>query len=465
MADFSSRGPDGAVADLIKPDLTAPGVNILAGQTPTPLLGVPNQLFQVISGTSMSTPHVSGVAAVLRQMHGDWSPAMIKSALMTTGLQNTVKEDGSTPADPFDVGGGHIAPTAALDPGLVYDAGLKDYLAFLCGATRAVNPGICNSLKNSGYSFDASDLNLASIGIGQLAGTQTVTRRVTNIGNDASYAVNVNAPDGIKVEVNPNVLTLSPGQTEMFEVTFTTRPEAKMGSWTFGNLTWSDGTHEIRSPIAVRPVPMAAPEEVAAQGTTGSLSYNVTFGYSGNFDTAAWGLIPAIELSGNVIDDPQNDINKALASGVGISVHTVNVSSGTRYARFSLFDSNTDGNDDLDLYVFGPDGAYVGGSSSGTSNEEVNIIDPAPGSYSVIVHGWQTDGPDSNYILFNWTLKDINENNMVITAPADAVLGEIGAISIGWTGLEPDKRYLGAIVYSDSISDIGTTFIRIDSGP
>ena len=80
MADFSSRGPNGAIADLIKPDITAPGVNILAGQTPTPLLGVPDQLFQVISGTSMSAPHVAGVAAVLRQMHRDWSPAMIKSA-------------------------------------------------------------------------------------------------------------------------------------------------------------------------------------------------------------------------------------------------------------------------------------------------------------------------------------------------------------------------------------------------
>src|SRR5262249_31389558 len=96
MAEVSSRGTNG---DVIKPDVTAPGVNVLAGNTPAPVIGVPGQLFQMISGTSMSSPHVAGLGALLIQAHPDWTPAMIKSALMTTAYQNVKKEDGVTPAD------------------------------------------------------------------------------------------------------------------------------------------------------------------------------------------------------------------------------------------------------------------------------------------------------------------------------------------------------------------------------
>lgn len=139
MAAFSSRGPNGAAGDVVKPDLIAPGVVVLAGNTPASQVGAPGPLSQAISGTSMSTPHVAGVAARLRDAHPDWSPATIRSALMTGGRQNGTKEDGTTNADPFDVGGGHIVPTPAADPGLVYGAGFIDYLRFLCG-TRALIP-------------------------------------------------------------------------------------------------------------------------------------------------------------------------------------------------------------------------------------------------------------------------------------------------------------------------------------
>ena len=84
MAAFSSRGPGG---DWLKPDITAPGVQILAGHTPTPetvVEGPPGQLFQAIAGTSMSSPHIAGSAALLFALHPDWSPGQVKSALMTT---------------------------------------------------------------------------------------------------------------------------------------------------------------------------------------------------------------------------------------------------------------------------------------------------------------------------------------------------------------------------------------------
>ena len=200
MAVFSSRGPNGAVADIIKPDVTAPGVQILAGASPTPFLGAPGQLFQAIQGTSMSSPHVAGVGALLVGAHPDWTPAMIRSALTTTAHQDVDKEDGTTPADPFDFGGGHIAPMPANDPGLVYDAGLRRLLRLPLRCRRARSFGRhCNAVR----SIDPSDLNQATIGIAELAGIQTVTRTVTNVGPAGTYEVTVVPPAGVTAVGQP----------------------------------------------------------------------------------------------------------------------------------------------------------------------------------------------------------------------------------------------------------------------
>ena len=107
MTYFSSRGPNPVVGDLIKPDITAPGIQILAGNTPTPIGGVQGEYFQAIAGTSMSSPVVAGVYALIKQAHPDWSEAMAKSAIMTTAYQGVVDNDRSSPADPFDFGAGH----------------------------------------------------------------------------------------------------------------------------------------------------------------------------------------------------------------------------------------------------------------------------------------------------------------------------------------------------------------------
>ena len=472
MAAFSSRGPNPVAQDLIKPDVTAPGVNILAGNTPTPYLGSPGELFQSISGTSMSSPHVAGVAALVRQANPDWSPEMVKSALMTTAHQGVEKEDGATDADPFDMGAGHIVPNSAIDPGLVYDAGFFDYLAFLC-PTGAVSQGTCDFLEGSGYSFDASDLNLASIGIAELAGSQTVTRTVTNVGPAATYNASVNAPTGVAVNVNPSSLTLAEGESATYEVTFTTMLGATLDEWAFGSLTWSDGSHDVRSPLAVKPVALAAPDEVVGSDTSGSTSFDVIFGFSGDFSTEVHGLIPAANQAGNVVDDPANDINTALGSGVGITFHPVVVPAGTEYLRISLFDDYTDGADDLDLYVFGPDIAgfpFVGSSGTATSAEEVSLDAPLPGLYLAVVHGWQTDGPDSNYTLFSWALGENDEGNMTAVGPASATLGGTGTVTVNWSGLDPDMKYLGSLTYHDVAAPAGYrdgmvdfSIVRIDT--
>jgi hypothetical protein len=462
MAAFSSRGPNGGAFDIIKPDITAPGVNILAANTPTPFLGAPGQLFQSIGGTSMSSPHVAGAFALLKEANPGWSSSAAKSALMTTAYQDVMKEDGATPADPFDMGSGHLNPNPAFDPGLVYEAGFLDYLAFLCGNNPAsISAGTCAFLESIGFSTDPSDLNYPSIAVADLAGSQTVTRTVTNVGPAGTYNVSVDAPPGVSVAVSPSSLTLAAGESASYAVTLTTLSGAAINDWAFGSLTWSHGPHSVRSPIAVKPVALSAPDEVHGAGTDGSLSFDITFGFEGAYTAGTHGLVPADMQAGNVVDDPANDINTALATGVGITWHTFEVPAGSAFARFSLFDDYTDGADDLDLYVWGPSG-FVGGSGSGTSAEEVNVVFPAPGVYEVAVHGWQTDGPDSNYTLFNWAF-GADEGNMTVTAPAAATLGATETITVDWAGLAAGTKYLGAVSHNDGSGIAGMTVISVDT--
>ncbi len=466
MAAFSSRGPNGGTVDIIKPDVTAPGVNILAAYSPHPVDGPQGELFTPMSGTSMSSPHVAGIAAMLKHLHPSWTPSMIKSALMTTATQDVFKEDGATPADAFDTGAGHIAPNTAMDPGLVFPAGFYDYLAFLCGASDAVNPGTCADLQGAGFSLDPSDLNLASIAIGDLSGQQTVRRTVVNVGSTvAHYVASTQAPAGIQVSVTPATLDLAPGQAASFSVTFT-RTTSTLDRYAFGAVTWSDGVHNVRMSFAVKPVKIAAPAEVAGSDVSGSLSYSVNFGYEGAFSAQPWGLAPAFEIPGHVVDDPANDINIALGSDVGITIHWLNLPAGAAYARFSLFDADTDGNDDLDLYVFGPSATgwgQLGGSGSATSAEEVNVDNPAGGTYAVVVHGWQTDGADANYTLSAWAVWPGSYGNMSVNAPTSATLGGTGSVQASWNGLVAGTRYLGAVSYSDGASFFDKTVVSVST--
>ncbi len=431
MAVFSSRGPNGAVADIIKPDVTAPGVQILAGAAPNPWLGAPGQLFQAIQGTSMSSPHAAGVAALLVGEHGDdWTPAMYQSAMTTTAHQDVDKEDGTTPGDPFDFGGGHIQPNSANDPGLVYDADFSDYVAFLCGAGELSGCG--------GNAIDPSDLNLPTIGIGELAGSQSVTREVTNVDDAAAtYTPTIVAPVGVTVAVDPPAIVIDPGETATYALTFTVTPAATLDEWAFGSITWSDGAgHSVRSPIAVTPVALSAPDEVSGEGAQGELSYDVTFGYAGPFSAIPQGLVPATVESRSVVDDPADDINVALQTGVGIDVLTIPVGADVQHLRVSLFDENTDGEDDLDLYLFDPDFNFIDDSGTVTSAEQVDAPNPVEGEWTLVVHGWETDGADALYDLFTWQVPATDLLNMTVTSPAVAVLGATETLTVAWSGLE-----------------------------
>ncbi|XAR66629.1 Tripeptidyl-peptidase II [Bertholletia excelsa] len=261
MAAFSSRGPNVITPDILKPDITAPGLNILAawseGSSPTKLPSDHRVVkYNILSGTSMSCPHVSAAAALLKAIHPNWSSAAIRSALITSaGINNNkrkpITDASGNPANPFQFGAGHLRPTKAADPGLVYDASYTDYLLFLCSSgVRDFDP----SIKCPNPSPPTYDLNYPSITISNLNGTVTVRRTVTNVGEGKSvYFARVRPPYGLHVDVYPAILFFSHvGQKKSFTITFRAKDyEASQGEYRFGWLTWTDGVHIVRSPMAV----------------------------------------------------------------------------------------------------------------------------------------------------------------------------------------------------------------------
>ncbi|KAG5622282.1 hypothetical protein H5410_007500 [Solanum commersonii] len=211
----------------IQPDITAPGFNILAAwsEASSPL-NIPEDhrvvKYNMQSGTSMSCPHVSGVIALLKSIHPDWSSDAVRSALMTTSTINNVvgrpiKNATGDDANPFEYGSGHFKPSKAADPGLIYDATYTDYLLYLC--SQNIRPDLSYNCPDKVPA--ASNLNYPSLAIANIRGSsRTVTRVITNVGKDNStYNLAVSSPPGYFV---PKILRFSKlGEKHNFNITVT----------------------------------------------------------------------------------------------------------------------------------------------------------------------------------------------------------------------------------------------------
>ncbi len=475
MAGFSSRGPYPNVPDWIKPDVAAPGVQVLAGATPEPNDGSTGDFFQYLSGTSMATPHVSGIAALLLEAHPDWTPAIVKSALMTTASRKTLKEDGVTKADPFDHGSGRIMPNRAIDPGLAYDAGLLDYLAGACGTdTPLTSPDDCDTLVGLGFSTDPSDINLPSIGIDGVIGSQTVHRTVTNVSDAAgTYTATVVHPPGFRVTVDPESLTVAAGATASFDVTVRNL-NAPVGEWRFGSLTWGDGVHEVRSPIAVNAQTVEAPTEITGTGADGEQAFDVGLGFNGTYTPGAHGLVEPFLTEFSVTDDPNDAFGFDFGDDEPL-VYLLEAPEGATALQFKLDDAYMDhSGNDLDLYVFYcPDFActQVGSSLTATANETVRIPSPLndpdiDDPYAVFVHGFSTvGGAVANGVFFDWTVEGATGNLTVDPASVDASNGDTATVTATWTGLAtgPAEKWFGAVTHSNDDGVQGITYVSVDN--
>ncbi len=237
MASFSSRGGPGQTLGVSKPDITAPGVQILAGASPQHLtpaeggvaLGPEGELFQAIAGTSMSSPHIAGSGALLKALHPNWTPGKIKSALMTTATLNVVKEDGVTPANAFDFGSGRVDLRHAGDAKLTFDETAADYVA------------LKDQLWNANY---------PSLYVPVMPGSITVSRTVHNeAGEKRNWKTDVIAPADVSVTL-PKEFTIGKNGNVTLKITVDA-PTVPLGQVRFAMIKFKSGKDEIHFPITL----------------------------------------------------------------------------------------------------------------------------------------------------------------------------------------------------------------------
>jgi hypothetical protein len=227
-----------------------------------------------------------------------------------------------------------------FEPGLAYEAGFNDYLGFLCDADpdAFVNPAAtCGYLAGLGIPTEAINLNLASIGVSNLAGVETVQRTVTSVAKEngrRTYEVSVQAPSGYSVSVSPSTLTLRQGMSATYEVTITNQ-SAPVGEWRFGSLTWSDtsGHYNVYSPIAVCGAEFNAPAEIQGSGASGSLSFDIFFGYTGSYTAAPHGLVPDVPTLDTVSQDVDQDFDPSDVGTGGANAHVFNLAGAAHLRR------------------------------------------------------------------------------------------------------------------------------------
>ncbi|KAG7014677.1 Subtilisin-like protease SBT3.3 [Cucurbita argyrosperma subsp. argyrosperma] len=261
VAYFSSRGPNSVAPAILKPDIAAPGVAILAAVPPSDPKDRNSYAF--ISGTSMATPHVSAIVALLKTLHSHWSPAAIKSAIVTTAWSSdpygaVIFAEGQPmmSARPFDFGGGIVNPNKAVDPGLVYDMGMADYIQYFCA--KGYNDSAISGITKRSISCPKRrpsilDINVPSITIPSLTHPVSLTRTVTNVGAiNSSYKAAIEAPPGITIAIKPRILKFNHKMKSIsFTVTISSNHRVTTG-YCFGSLTWLDGVHSVRIPVSVR---------------------------------------------------------------------------------------------------------------------------------------------------------------------------------------------------------------------
>ncbi|MCM2680622.1 S8 family serine peptidase [Echinimonas agarilytica] len=478
IADFSSRGPNLSTGDVIKPDITAPGVRILAATTSNPAFAADGETFKYLQGTSMSAPHIAGMAALLKGQYPNWSPSIIKSALMTSARQNLVKETLIEIADPFDFGSGHAVPVSAMDPGLVYQTGFFDYMAFMCGLEQdsfvlETSGFACPDYVAANFDIDPSELNLPSIAIGELSAPEAVYRTVTNITQqDSVYTALVDAPSGISIEVftasETGELVVNSGSSAQYGLLFTVEDNAQLGEWVFGSITWSDAAgHVVRSPIAVKvvsPQTILAPALVSntVNATRGRLNFEIEMNYTGTTSQRSTGLTLPFVTSATIPQDADSTFTFNEAS---LGKHGFLVSEGTKALKFMLSDDLVSvPGADLDLYVYrciANACDLAGQSTTATSNEEVLLINPEPAAdgpngdfYFIMVHAYNIDGQADSTVTYQmpfWFAEEgADTSNMRVSSSRRAIQGRSNYVSISTRGLVAGGSYLGAVSFLDN---------------
>ncbi|WP_100448921.1 S8 family peptidase [Glycomyces xiaoerkulensis] len=468
MAAFSSAGPALAAGqNMLKPDLTAPGVEVVAGLTPEHNRG---NDYGASQGTSMASPHVAGLGALLLSDNPGWSPMAVKSAMMTTAYQtddhwNPIQRGGED-ATVFDYGAGHVDGAAMFDPGLVYESGAVDWIQYICGTPEAYK---IQSTCDSFGSMEPSQLNYPSITVAELTGNYSVTRTLTNVSDRGGfYKAKIKSPEGTKVKVDQKFVYVEPGESFSYTLDIE-RKDAAFDEWAFGEITWKElgwGWHKnrVRSPITVKPTRLGVEDEVVYEGTEGTSALEGAAGFDGTLSAGVSGLVGS-EVRTETLTDP--DSSSFPADDPQENSHVASwefeTPADAAMVRFATFDADHPDGTDLDVFVYekADDGSLtlVDYSATGTSNESVTL----PGGHTFVVFVDLWGGPQSvDTSLHGWVVPSADEGNLSVDPAEQSVsLGGAFEVELAWSGLEPGARYLGTVDFGSDGAHIDSTIVNV----
>ena len=443
VAGFSSRGPIlVSGGDMLKPDISAPGVSVLAAVAPP---SNSDRDYDLYSGTSMAAPHITGLAAFMQGVHPRWTPMQIKSAMMTTATP-TKDAEGKPSTDALAQGAGEVTPTKFFSPGLFVESTVAQWRGFL--TEQGIDTGT--------PSLDPKQVNTPSLADGSVTGETSFTRtfRATRKG---TWTIKPQVP-GFQVTATPKVVH-STRHNDLVDVTFHfVRNTADLGSYVGGSITLQ-GPTTVRLPVALQSLSVDAPGTVTGTGTSGSADVDLTAGFTGDL---------AITTHGMAKSDTKQD---AVEAG-DYNLECVTVADGSTLAKFQV--DATDDDADLDMYVYSSDScdpnditAQVGVSGTASGDEAVTLRDPAPGAYLVEIDGFSAGAESGSPIPYTFDSWDINPTTTagsltVAPNPVAVTQNQATTVTASWSGLDADAHYLGYLEYPDTDQ---VTLVDVTTGP
>ena len=455
MAYFSSRGADKRLPSVVKPNVTAPGRAVFAPFNEG--YSAAEQDYNVDEGTSMSSPHVAGSAALLKALHPKWTPMQIQSALMTTANTDHHKEDDSTPADVFDMGAGRVDLPVAARAVLLLDENGANF--------RAANP------KQGG---DPRTLNLTGLGNDRCVVKCRWQRTVTNVSDMPTMWTAANS--GSKVTVVPESFALGAGESQQLTVT-ADLTDVAIGDWYLQQLPLysMSGVPNVHLPVAAKSAVSDFPNGITIQATAATdkvtvdhlIAKEITAG-----TTTVNGLAKATVHQGALISDPTRD--DPYDGGFdplkdGQQFFGIDIPEGT--TRF-VAEITQSASGDLDLYIgtgqTPTKATKVAEGATFGALEYVEILAPAAGQYWVLVDNWEAGHSQPQAYTVQTGVVGPDLGNMTITMPTSQPAGEPFSVDVNFQlpGSVAGDHYYGAFslgtdaAHPDNLGTIIVDLIR-----
>ncbi|GGD52181.1 S8 family serine peptidase [Lacimicrobium alkaliphilum] len=445
-ADFSSRGPNNQLDDVITPSLAAPGVEIwsaYADDQPEGFKQFPDPAdYAFLNGTSMAAPHVAGAAALLKGMHPDWSAAQIQSALMLSANPVTFKEDGLTPSDPFDMGSGMLNVSAAAESGLIMDISIAQY-----------------QVANPDAGGDPKTLNMPSMADSACFGTCSWSRIVEGTQTDSWSAQIISDSAQLTFSVSPNSFSINQGEQQQLEIVANSS-NAEQGTWQFASLQLSSASGQLLTmPVAIKPTLTTLPETLVIEARRDADSVLINNVQSLTIDeltVRSYGLSVAQTTQGTITEDSNNeDVFDDLSDGVESFSFTVPAN-----AKRFVVELTQSQAPDLDLWVgrdenndgMAQEEELIELSANSSAIEKVDLTLPDPGEYWVLVQSWQGSGSPSDAFTLNHAIVDGSEaDSLMISGPESVEQQQVFSLQVAWDQpMSDNDRVYGA-------ADLGTT--------